>query len=81
MIQIPEQTNFSDWMCDLIRSRRDLVAIIPPLHEKDWHTSAMLLISANKDKLSRVALPLKGEFPKDEDWRRWAYFLIQSLSN
>ena len=80
-IKLPNYGSFYQWFMDLNRSRPDLIVPIPSQNDEDWRKWAMLLISTNKDKLSKVSLPLKGQFPDNKSWRKWAYFLIQNIEN
>lgn len=79
-IRLPDCT-FYEWMMDLNRTYPGLIVPTPPRETTNWWRDAMLLISANKDTLNTICLPLKSQFSTPESWRKWAYFFIQNTSH
>lgn len=78
MIQLPTGKHFNDWLIDIARSNPTL-NVPTPMKKTEWWDSANQLIALNSNTLSSVCLPSRTQFPKKEDWRRWAFFLITAL--
>lgn len=81
IIQLPSHNTFYHWFMDLNRTMPGVVIPTPMPGDKDWRKSAMLFISINRSKLPLITLPTKLNFPNHEDWRKWAYSFIESVSN
>lgn len=79
-IALPTHISFKDWILDLNRTFPGLIVPIP-MENDSWWKSSMLLISINGSILSHVILPLKSAFPKEEDWKKWAFMFIQSITD
>lgn len=80
VIRLPFQCTFHDWMIDLVRSRPTLNVPIPLNQKRSWHYAARQLIQWNGGQLAGVPFPSESRFPKEDDWKHWAKFLIQTLN-
>jgi hypothetical protein len=78
-VLLPNQKTFQAWIADLNRTIPNIIVPIPPINTKNWHEFAMLLLSINKQYIKNVVLPLKENFPHENDWKKWAYFFIQNV--
>lgn len=75
-ITTPEYITLENWTADLNISVPQLT--VPTLMKgQSWWDWANDLISINK--LTNIVIPDKQSFPLEEDWRKWAYTLIQSI--
>lgn len=75
-ITTPEYITLENWTADLNISVPQLV--VPTLMQgQSWWDWANDLISINK--LTNIVIPDRQSFPLEEDWRKWAYTLIQSI--
>lgn len=79
-IALPTHTTFKDWFLDLDRTFPGLIVPIP-MDKDSWRKSAMTLIAINGSIISNVVLPLKQSFPREDDWKKWAFMFIQSITN
>ena len=77
-ITIPERISFYDWACDLNRTAPRLTIPIPTKDDNEWWDWAQNFIFINN--LSGIVVPDKKTFPKKEDWKKWAFFLIRNAN-
>ena len=80
-ILLPDKISFNDWLSDLGRTIPGTIIPSIPKNDNDWHKYAFLVISGNPITINGATLPTKLDFPKYEDWKRWAYFFITQNTN
>ena len=76
-ITLSQYITFENWTADLNITAPRLT--IPTLMKgQSWWSWANDFIAVNS--ISGIVIPTKAIFPEENDWRKWAYTLIQSTN-
>jgi hypothetical protein len=81
LIPFPSQKmTFYDWATSFPDSSPGITLPPVPRETSKWRNWAYSLIRSNAASVNAsVPVPLKSVYPKDEDWRKWAIQVIQSV--
>ena len=73
---LPINIEFKEWASQLISALPDMAMPIP-VEEDEWRDWAMQVSSNNIS----MNIPLATElaYPKNEDWRRWGAYFINTV--
>lgn len=75
-ILIPDNLSFYTWSNSLRQSLPALNVPMPNKTAKNWWVWAYLFLAINN--LGFLPLPDKAMFPKEEDWRKWAWLFLKT---
>lgn len=79
IVMVPVGVDFKNWANDLNRSLPQLSVPFPTKGEDDWWYWVAQFINANR--IYNLPTGSRSQFPKAEDWRKWAYLFIQSIQH
>jgi len=77
-ISIPGNFTFHEWVGDLNNTLPSFVIPVPPKDAKHWKTWVYNFIECNTD--SGSILPDAYSFPKEQDWKKWAYLFSSDMN-
>lgn len=78
-IVFPKNITFTNWVCQLRNSNKNLNVPLPPDDENDWENWVETLIY-NNPKIN-IPLPADTKDKKLQDWVTWAEHFIQIVYN
>jgi hypothetical protein len=75
-VVLPIRIDFVEWSQQI---QQDLPNLVIPIATslEGWRSWANQLILLNE--LSSVPIPTEIGFPKDEHWRKWANYFVESI--